>query len=78
MFKMIPHVERGRWGGRAGVAHAGAACKARPAGPSVVADPGIALLAPLSAPSWVLKQTVGTTPVIMGRKLSTTYHVTDR
>ncbi|KAI8473374.1 MAG: hypothetical protein J3K34DRAFT_519042 [Monoraphidium minutum] len=28
--------------------------------------------------SWVLKQTVGTTPVIMGRKLATTYHVTDR
>ncbi|GBF87676.1 hypothetical protein Rsub_00387 [Raphidocelis subcapitata] len=33
---------------------------------------------PPSPRRWVLKQTVGTTPVIMGRKLSTTYHVTDR
>src|SRR5690349_9022956 len=27
---------------------------------------------------WVLKQTVGTTPVIMGRKLETTYHLTHK
>lgn len=27
---------------------------------------------------WVLKQTVGTTPVIMGRKLQTSYHLTHK
>jgi hypothetical protein len=28
--------------------------------------------------SWIIKQTVGTTPFIVGRKLETTYHLTDR
>jgi hypothetical protein len=28
--------------------------------------------------SWLIKQTVGTTPFIVGRKLQTTYHLTDR
>lgn len=28
--------------------------------------------------SWVIKQSVGTTPVIMGRKLKTTYHITPK
>jgi hypothetical protein len=28
--------------------------------------------------SWVIKQSVGTTPVIMGRKLKTSYHVTPK
>jgi hypothetical protein len=28
--------------------------------------------------SWLIKQTVGTTPFIVGRKLETTYHLTDR
>ncbi|WIA14448.1 hypothetical protein OEZ85_002973 [Tetradesmus obliquus] len=28
--------------------------------------------------SWVVKQAVGTTPFIVGRKLATTYHLTDR
>lgn len=28
--------------------------------------------------SWVIKQSVGTTPVIMGNKLRTTYHQTHR
>lgn len=28
--------------------------------------------------SWVVSQSVGTTPVILGRKLATTYHLHDR
>jgi hypothetical protein len=28
--------------------------------------------------SWVVKQSVGTTPVIMGRKLKTSYHITPK
>lgn len=28
--------------------------------------------------SWVVSQSVGTTPVILGRKLATTYHLNDR
>jgi hypothetical protein len=28
--------------------------------------------------SWVVKQSVGTTPVIVGRKLTTTYHITPK
>lgn len=32
--------------------------------------------APVQVGPWVLSQMVGTTPVIMGRKLATTYHLT--
>jgi hypothetical protein len=28
--------------------------------------------------SWVVSQSVGTTPVILGRKLATSYHANDR
>jgi hypothetical protein len=28
--------------------------------------------------SWVVKQSVGTTPVIVGRKLKTSYHITPK
>lgn len=28
--------------------------------------------------SWVVSQSVGTTPVILGRKLATTYHLNNR
>jgi hypothetical protein len=28
--------------------------------------------------SWVVSQSVGTTPVILGRKLATSYHTNDR
>lgn len=28
--------------------------------------------------SWILSQSVGTTPVIMGKKLNTNYFITDR
>lgn len=28
--------------------------------------------------SWVIKQSVGTTPVIVGRKLKTSYHITPK
>lgn len=30
----------------------------------------------MASGSWLVQQSVGTTPVIMGRKLQTTYHLT--